>query len=132
MAEMSIGGVARLAGIAPSAIRYYERAGLLSPPTRVNGRRRYAPAILGRLRIVQLARDAGFSIAETRTFLTGFAAGTPPVARWRALAAKKLAQLDAQLLRIAQMRQVLESSFRCKCPRIEDCEKAMARACRAR
>lgn len=127
MSGMSIGEVARRAGIAPSAIRYYEQVGLLPPAARHNGRRRYAAAILGRLRIVQLARDAGFTIAETRTFLTGFSAGTRPVARWRALATRKLAQIDAQLLRFAQMRQVLESSFRCRCPRIADCEQAMAR-----
>jgi DNA-binding transcriptional MerR regulator len=68
MKDMAIGEVARRAGIAPSAIRYYERASLLPKPARQSGRRRYDPDILGRLEIIRIARAAGFTIAETRTF----------------------------------------------------------------
>ena len=123
---MPIGEVARAAGIAPSAIRYYEQAGLLPKPARQSGQRRYGAETAARLRIIQLARDAGFTIAETRTFLSGFSQATPPAARWRALAERKLAELDAQTLRIARMKTLLESSFRCGCLRIEDCERAIA------
>jgi MerR family transcriptional regulator, redox-sensitive transcriptional activator SoxR len=128
---LPIGKLARLAGLAPSAIRYYEKAGLLPKPARQSGQRRYAPQIASRLRIIQLARDAGFTIAETRTFLSGFSPSTAPAARWRSLAARKLAELDAQQARIARMKGVLETSFRCACPRIEDCERAMT-ACETR
>ena len=123
--DMPIGKVARLTGLAPSAIRYYETAGLLSPPMRRSGQRRYGAEVVGRLRIVQLARDAGFTIAETRTFLTGFTAATTPAARWRSLAQRKLAQIELQMARMARMRQLLESSFHCGCLRIEDCERAI-------
>src|SRR5579862_4761045 len=128
---MPIGEVARAAGLAPSAIRYYEKAGLLARPARQSGQRRYGAEAAARLRIIQLARDAGFTIAETRTFLSGFSAGTTPAARWRALAEKKLAEIDSSIKRFAQMREVLESSFRCKCPSIEDCDRAIA-ACERR
>lgn len=128
MSALPIGEVARRAGLAPSAIRYYEKAGLLPKPGRQSGQRRYGAETAARLRIIQLARDAGFTIAETRTFLSGFSHATTPAARWRSLAERKLAELDFQLQRIARMKALLESSFRCGCLRIEDCERAIARS----
>jgi MerR family redox-sensitive transcriptional activator SoxR len=126
LSAMPIGEVARAAGIAPSAIRYYEKAGLLPKPGRQSGQRRYGAETAARLKIIQLARDAGFTIAETRTFLSGFSPATTPAARWRALAERKLAELEAQSQRIARMKTLLESSFQCRCPRIEDCERVLA------
>ncbi|HYM43115.1 MAG TPA: MerR family transcriptional regulator [Steroidobacteraceae bacterium] len=123
---MPIGKLARAAGLAPSAIRYYEKAGLLPRPVRQSGQRRYGAQTAARLRIIRLARAAGFTIAETRTFLSGFSPATTPAARWRTLAGRKLAELEAQAQRIARMRQLLESSFHCGCLRIEDCERAIA------
>jgi len=127
MSTLPIGEVARRAGLAPSAIRYYEKAGLLPKPGRQSGQRRFGAETAARLKIIQLARDAGFTIAETRTFLSGFSQATTPAARWRALAERKLAELDAQSRRIARMKTLLESSFHCGCLRIEDCERAIAR-----
>ena len=81
--------------------------------------------------MIRIALDAGFTIAETRTFLTGFAAETKPSARWRALAARKLVELDAAMERTRRMKSILESGFRCECPRLEDCERAIAsKSCR--
>ena len=127
MSNLPIGEVARRAGLAPSAIRYYEKAGLLPKPGRQAGQRRYGAETAARLKIIQLAREAGFTIAETRTFLSGFSQATTPAARWRALAERKLAELDLQAQRLARMRELLESSFHCGCLRIEDCERAIAR-----
>ena len=67
MEELTIGEVARQAGIRPSALRYYESIGLLPVPRRVNGRRRYDPAIVQQLTVLQVARQAGFTIAEIQT-----------------------------------------------------------------
>jgi MerR family redox-sensitive transcriptional activator SoxR len=121
-----IGEVARRAGLSTSALRYYERVGLLLPPTRVSKRRIYDAKVLGRIRVILLALDAGFTVKETRTFLSGYPLSTTPAERWRALAAKKLAELDAQMERLAQMKAILNDSFQCRCIRIEDCEKWMA------
>src|SRR2546429_4721142 len=89
MKELSIGEVARQAGLAASALRYYERAGLLPAPPRRSRRRRYTEAVFGRISLIRLALEAGFTIGETRLFLTGFSEQTPPAARWRALAARQ-------------------------------------------
>jgi MerR family transcriptional regulator, redox-sensitive transcriptional activator SoxR len=130
MAGLRIGELARRAGVATSALRYYEKAGLLPPPGRASNRRQYAPDVLGRVRIILLARDAGFSVSETRTFLNGFPIGTRPALRWRAMAKRKLAELDELTARLGQMRSILDASFNCECSRLEDCERLIAaKAC---
>lgn len=120
-----IGEVARRAGLSTSALRYYEKAGLLPPPARVSKRRVYDAKVLGRIRVILLALDAGFTVKETRTFLSGYPLTATPAERWRALAAKKLAELDAQMTRLGQMKAILNDSFQSRCVRIEDCEKWM-------
>src|SRR5580700_3480600 len=107
MTLLMIGEVARQAGVSTSALRYYEKAGLLPSPARRSNRRQYDPGVLGRLRIILLARDAGFSVSETRMFLNGFPVGTKPATRWRAMAQRKLAQLDELTTRLSHMRSIL-------------------------
>ena len=128
MREYSIGEVAREAGLAASALRYYEKAGLLPAPPRRSRQRRYTEAVFGRIYLIRLALDAGFTIGETRMFLAGFSAQTPPAARWRALAARKLQEVDALMDRAQRMKLLLETSFQCRCPRLEDCEKFLRAA----
>ena len=128
MASMTIGQVARTCGLAPSAIRYYEKAGLLPKPIRVSGRRRYDAEIVGRLRILQFARSAGFTIGETRTFVAGFSTTTPPAVRWRTLAERKIREIDVQIKGLRQMKSLLETGFHCRCLTIEDCVRVAASA----
>jgi DNA-binding transcriptional MerR regulator len=121
-----IGELARQAGVTTSALRYYEKAGLLAAPARTSNRRQYDRAVLGRVRIILLARDAGFSISETRMFLNGFPIGTKPALRWRAMAERKIAELDALSTRLGRMRSILNASFHCECRRLEECERLIA------
>jgi MerR family redox-sensitive transcriptional activator SoxR len=129
MEELAIGEVARRAGIRPSALRYYESIGLLPAPRRVSGRRRYDESTVQMLRVVQLAQQAGFTVAEIQTLLHGFAPETPPAARWQPLARKKLRELDALIERAQQMKQVLETGLNCGCLRLEDCAIALDQGC---
>ncbi len=126
MTGLRIGDVARQAGVAASTLRYYEKAGLLPSPARASNRRCYDPGVLGRIRIILLARDAGFSISETRTFLDGFPIGLTPALRWRAMAERKIAELDELTVRLGRMRSLLNASFHCECRRLEDCERLIA------
>jgi MerR family transcriptional regulator, redox-sensitive transcriptional activator SoxR len=121
-----IGEVARRAGLSASALRYYERAGLLPPPARLSRRRIYESKILGRIRIILLARKAGFTVKETKTFLSGFPMDIRPAERWRALAERKLAELDAEMARLKAMKSILNGNFRCRCRSLDDCEGLMA------
>src|SRR5215216_64496 len=123
---MSIGQVASRAGVRPSALRYYEGAGLLPAPERTNGRRRYdgevLREVLDRLAVVRVAKQAGFTISEIRRLLDGFREDTPPSERWRVLAREKLPEVEAQIGRARGMKRLLERGLECECLRIEDCD----------
>ena len=121
MEGMSIGEVAERAGVRPSALRYYESVGVLPPPERVNGRRRYGGEVLEQLAVVRVAQQAGFTVAEIRALLHGFSADTPPSARWRALAREKLPEVEALVEHALGMKRLLERGLRCECMRLEDC-----------
>jgi MerR family transcriptional regulator, redox-sensitive transcriptional activator SoxR len=123
--SMSIGQVASRAGVRPSALRYYESVGLLPPPERKNGRRRYdgevLREVLDRLAVVRVAQQAGFTISEIRMLLDGFAEDTPPSERWRVLAQAKLPEVEALVERALGMKDLLERGLRCECLRLEEC-----------
>lgn len=121
MADFSIGAVARQAGLQPSALRYYERVGLLPKPKRMNGRRCYDESIFQHLAVLQLAKKAGFTIEEIQTLFYGFTPDTPPAARWHALAEQKMTELDTLIAQAQQMKRFLEGGLRCNCLRLEDC-----------
>ncbi len=119
--SLAIGEVARRAGLNTSAIRYYERIGLLPRAPRAGGQRRFDPSILEWLSLIALARAAGFTIAEVKRLVAGFTPGTRPAARWAALASRKLAALDDVIRRTERMRDVLRIALDCGCFRLEDC-----------
>ena len=124
--RMSIGDVARRARVQPSAIRYYESLGLLPAPARAGGKRRYDESVLDWLALVTLAREAGLTMAEIHKLVAGFEPGTPPAVRWRALATRKLAELEALVARIERMQAVLRQALACGCLRLEDCGHLLA------
>lgn len=64
--SVPIGEIARRAGLRTSAVRYYERIGLLRPAPRAGGQRRYDPSALHRLSAIRLAQRAGFSLEEIK------------------------------------------------------------------
>jgi DNA-binding transcriptional MerR regulator len=96
---------------------------MMIPPPRSSRRRYYEAPVIGRIRIILLARQAGFSIKETKMFLSGYAPGTTPAERWRTLAEKKLLEIDGQMQRLGQMQSILRANFRCRCLNLEECEK---------
>ncbi len=121
MEALTIGEVARQAGLRTSAIRYYESVGLLPTPERAGGQRRYGPDVLTRLRLVRMAQEAGFSLDEIRTLLDGFPEGTPAGERWNELARYKIPEVDAVIARTLAVRTVLEESLRCGCLTLDAC-----------
>src|SRR5438034_4813449 len=121
MTGLSIGEVARCVGVQPSAVRYYERIGLLPPPSRVSGRRRYEPGVLKRLGLVHLLRQAGLGIGELRLLFGSQGSDASRAVRWQTLAARKIAELDAQVERLQATRSWLEEALRLECPGVDDC-----------
>lgn len=122
---LSISEVANQVGLRPSAIRYYERIGILPPAQRVSGQRRYDLSALHRLVVIQRARQTGFTLTEIKQLFFGFRAGTPPSVRWQKLKSEKIVELDAMLEHIQTMRTLLERQGKCRCTALEECGKRM-------
>lgn len=124
----TIGEVAKKAGLRASAIRFYEKAGLLPKPIRSGGQRRYDPSILGRLAVLQRAKECGLTLEEARGL---FNDQGRPSERWQRVARKKIAELDAAIERIAAIRELLQR--RCECTDLEECGRRMveSKACRS-
>lgn len=124
---MTIGEVAARAGLATSAIRYYEKTGLLEAPARANGRRVYQPEVLSQLVIICFAKDTGFTLPEIRLLLHGFPQTTTASARWRKLACGKIIELETTLARAQAMKKMLESLMsNCRCRTLEQCAQGFA------
>ena len=127
-AALSIGEVARRAGVSASAIRYYEEAGLLGEPERMGGKRRYDEGVLRSLALIGGAKRAGFTLSEIRTLLHGFPAGTGAAKRWRELAVEKLAEVDEATLQLRETRGLLEEALRCQCASLDECARLLHEA----
>jgi MerR family transcriptional regulator, redox-sensitive transcriptional activator SoxR len=126
MAYLTISQVARQVRLRPSAIRYYERIGLLPQAERLSGQRRYDPAVLYRLAIIQRARQLGFTLTEIRHLFFGFREVTRASERWRTLSQRKLAELDHLMDGIKAVRGVLKKLMtKCRCDTLDQCGKAM-------
>jgi MerR family redox-sensitive transcriptional activator SoxR len=117
MPDLSIGEVARRAGLRTSALRYYEKIGLLPRPPRVGGQRRYDPHILDRLAIVRLGQYVGLRITEIKWLLNDVP-GRPPPERWRELARDRLIQVDALIAEAQAIRRLLQMTLDHKCPKL--------------
>jgi MerR family redox-sensitive transcriptional activator SoxR len=118
---LSIGEVVRDSGKAASAIRYYEEIGLLPEPLRVSGRRRYPPAVIRTLAVIETAQRAGFTLEEIRLLLQASADNRIATDRLREVAERKLPELVALAERIELVRGWLEDAAHCVCPTVDDC-----------
>jgi MerR family redox-sensitive transcriptional activator SoxR len=126
--DLAISEVARAFGLRTSAVRYYEQIGILPPPVRKNGQRRYEKSVLYRLAVVQRARETGFTLAEIRELFFGFPPGTPPPKRWRQLSQRKTAELRERMKRLKLMETLLTRMENCHCHALEECgEKLLGR-----
>ncbi|MGH9773878.1 MAG: MerR family transcriptional regulator [Candidatus Acidiferrales bacterium] len=124
---MTIGELAKRADLAPSAIRYYEKAGLLKAPARASGRRVYSPDVLHQLVLIRFTQEVGFTLRETRLLLHGFPEKTPASARWKKMARTKIGELELSLLKIRAMKQMLESFLSCRCSKLDQCAQGIAK-----
>ncbi len=107
---LDIADVARRSGLTPSALRFYERKGLIEADARIGLRRAYRPEILTRLTRIRAARAAGFTLAQ----ITELLAERPADAALRALLAERAREVDAHIAQLTAIRDGLRHTARCR------------------
>jgi DNA-binding transcriptional MerR regulator len=120
---LAIGELARRTGTATSALRYYERIGLLPPAMRFGGRRHYPPSSAERLALIRLYQDAGFTLGEIRQLL---AKGSRRRRSWNRLAEAKIDELDTRIAEAERAKKLLEHALACTHRDLFTCPKFRA------
>jgi DNA-binding transcriptional MerR regulator len=115
---LTIGELARRAGVTASAVRYYEELGLLPRPARVSGQRRYPESAARLVAAILLYSDAGFTLAEQKALM---ASRTSASGDRRQLMQRKLAELDGQIARAQAARDAIRHGLRCPHEDISQC-----------
>ncbi|MGC5400942.1 MerR family transcriptional regulator [Streptomyces sp. DT20] len=121
MRELGIGELARRVRMRPSALRYYESVGLLLPTGRVAGRRVYPASTVRRVALIRMAQRAGFTLAEIRQLLDADA-DRGATRQWRALAERKLPELDHFVQETQALRNAVADCLACGCMNFDSCE----------
>jgi len=106
---LTIGEVGARVGLATSAIRYYERRGLVRADARVSGQRRYRSETVRRLVFIGMLQDAGLDLDEIDGII--HAGG---VEEWKAIARRRLAALNTEIERLERARSYLEGALLCR------------------
>jgi DNA-binding transcriptional MerR regulator len=122
-----IGKLARRTGVATSALRYYERIGLLPPAERAGRRRHYPASVAERVALIRLYQDAGFTLEEIGRMLAAKSQGRRG---WGDLAERKIAELDARIADAQRAKTLIKHALECPhrdlltCPRFRSALEA--------
>lgn len=108
MDGLTIGKVARSAGLAIDTVRYYERERLIEKPARsASGYRHYSPDVIARLRFIRQAKELGFSLKEIKELLSLRVAPGKSCADVRARAEAKIADVEQRIAQLDRMKSAL-------------------------
>ena len=115
MTGLRSGQVARVAGVNPQTLRYYERRGLLAAPERtLGGHRVYQPAAVTVLRVIKAAQRLGFTLDEVAELLE-------VQAGLAARATSKLAEVEARIADLTVVRDTLRAALDAGCDDLVEC-----------
>ena len=121
-AWLSIGDLARRAGVAASALRFYEDQGLISGGRSAGGRRQYPRHVLRRVAFIRAAQAVGLGLAEIRAALAGLPEGrTPTKADWQRLGGAWQPLVQARIDALVRLRDQLASCIGCGCLSLKAC-----------
>jgi MerR family redox-sensitive transcriptional activator SoxR len=123
---MKIGELASRTGLRTSAIRYYEGVGLLPPPHRSGGQRRYPDDAVYRVLLIRFARNMGFTLGEIRVFLSGLRENAPVGPRWKKLAYRKIQEVEQTIERSLQLKSLLQHLLQCHCASLQVCVERLS------
>ncbi|MGI9596952.1 MAG: MerR family transcriptional regulator, partial [Acidimicrobiales bacterium] len=117
-ALLSIGQLAELSSVPITTLRFYEKRGLIDPPLRENGQRRYEPSVVMRLMVIQFCQVAGLKLDEILVVLGDASEGRRAT---KEIAASRIVAIDEQVEQLALARLMMESAIRCRCSSVESC-----------
>ncbi len=119
---LTIGAVAERTGLAPSALRYYEREGLIRASRTSGAQRRYERDVLRRLAFIRVAQTVGLALPEIRDSLAGLPAErTPTNADWDRIARAWRPRLDERIAALTRLRDQLGECIGCGCLSLRGC-----------
>ena len=122
---LTVGEVAARSGFATSALRYYEREGLIHAARSAGGQRRYARSTLRRLAFIRAARNIGLSLDEVRDVLAQLPESrTPTRADWERISKAWRSRLNTQIESLVALRDGLDSCIGCGCLSLGKCRVA--------
>lgn len=115
---MSIGEIAGLAAVAPSALRYYERCELIKEGVKIGGRRHYPASVLHRLSAIKVCQRLGFSLSEIAELLNGDLAQEHA---WRQAAVARRCEVERQIASLQRLVEFIDQALDCDCHALCDC-----------
>lgn len=120
--ELGVGELAARAGVAVSALHFYEAKGLIHSVRSGGNQRRYARSVLRRLAVIKVAQRVGMPLADIAEALNALPSGrTPTVADWRRLSAKWKLELEKRIRTLTQLRDQLDGCIGCGCLSLKAC-----------
>ena len=120
--ELGVGELAERAGVAVSALHFYEAKGLIHSVRSGGNQRRYARSVLRRLAVIKVAQRVGMPLAAIAEALNALPSGrTPTVADWRRLSASWKLELDERIRTLTQLRDQLDGCIGCGCLSLKAC-----------
>lgn len=120
--DLSVGEVARRAGVAVSALHFYERKGLIKAWRSEGNQRRYGRDVLRRVAVIRIAQQAGIPLARIKDALSALPDGRTPDARdWAELSARWRDDLNQRIRQLTDLRDRLEGCIGCGCLSMRDC-----------
>ncbi len=121
--ELTIGALSERAGVAASALRFYEAEGLIHATRSEGGQRRYARDVLRRVSFIRVAQQVGLRLDEIRLALDSLPEHRTPNAKdWERLSASWRPRLDAQIALLERLRDRLGSCIGCGCLSLRFCK----------
>ena len=120
--RFTVGEIAGRAGVATSALRFYEDHGLIHAERNESGHRRYHADVLRRVSFIRTAQRVGLSLAEIKSALESLPDHrTPTAADWERLASSWRPRLDEQIALLTRMRDQLDECIGCGCLSLSAC-----------
>ncbi|MEM8858645.1 MAG: MerR family transcriptional regulator [Chloroflexota bacterium] len=119
--NFSIGRIGKLANVAPSTIRYYEKIGLIPAAVRVNGRRQYQPDVIKQLKVIRAAQKLGWSLDEIKSLSAREDRFSATTSAWKAQVPNKINQINELIQQLEGKKQALIQSLDCQCVDFDDC-----------